>query len=463
MAISPEPIGTLQGALAPWLRKGFVVQAQFPSQVQLFRRKRIDPFFALAWLLMCGVGIVVYLVYYLMKSDESVMLTLEPDGRVTSRTDVSLVNRAGAIAGALAWAIGTLVILGIATGIGGAWFGGEANVGQATDPDAGQAQPEGDPAEPPEEARGNVVTDVLPGTPLPANPPSRSIMPAQRREIDEVCSEAPDRAACVRQAERAGLCPDARTPEERRQCIEVTKLLAAQGMPLASGGSEPSPASTSDGQTAAADGDVWQRAVSMDSIDTQRDFCQAVTGDYTPGADEFENRRLEQEAAATKQRMLANWYRAPLRHDTRRTDFDVQPYDFARHVFVVRFEKLTAGHWTLSTLDDCEVYLARPNAPPEVQQGTYEDVVGYFALGAGRGFAEALVEIPMPDDGAAEQWRRDVEPNLRAEIVFQPGGQFRVGSTGLAFEGIWAARWVIRLLDGAGNEVRSIERMQRSE
>jgi len=195
----------------------------------------------------------------------------------------------------------------------------------------------------------------------------------------------------------------------------------------------------------------WDQAVVLNRTgDLRSTFCFAVTGDYIPGDDEFENRRLEREAVATKRRALQTWYRAELRRDR---DFIVNDFDFQRREFLVEF----GNPAVFSTgVDGCDVYLARPSPPPEVADGESTDVMMWLSQHAG--FGRAVIRIRMPNEAAAETWRRAVAPGLRAEILFHVGGSFRVGSTAYALRGLYARGYIIRLVDRAGEQLGEVRR-----
>jgi hypothetical protein len=54
---------------------GWVVVQQTPSTAQLIRPKQFSAFWAIAWFLLCGVGVLVYVFYYMGKKDGTAYLT----------------------------------------------------------------------------------------------------------------------------------------------------------------------------------------------------------------------------------------------------------------------------------------------------------------------------------------------------------------------------------------------------
>jgi len=222
--------------MQPWLAKGYLIRSRFPEQVELVRRKQFSLLSAFAWFLFCGVGVLLYVIYYLVKGDDIVVLT-GAQGRIETRNASSSVNTLGTIVGVVAWGLGALLGIGLLTGVGAA-FSGPRGGSPVDTQDVAAPAPEEEEAEQgdvpspvavePEEPQQR-DTDVRPTRPGRSTPIADE---TTRREIAEVCSRDPDRYRCARLAERHGLCPDARTPDERRQCIEVKKMLAAQGLPL---------------------------------------------------------------------------------------------------------------------------------------------------------------------------------------------------------------------------------------
>ena len=75
----------LQREIAAYVKRGFVVQSQTDTTAQLVKRKKFSFLWALLWFLLAGVGLVVYLIWYAAKRDQSVYLSVDEVGRVSRR------------------------------------------------------------------------------------------------------------------------------------------------------------------------------------------------------------------------------------------------------------------------------------------------------------------------------------------------------------------------------------------
>ena len=60
----------LDEEVSEYMRSGFFVRQRTPTTAQLVRPKRFSFLWAFLWLLVFGIGIVVYLIYYAAKQDE---------------------------------------------------------------------------------------------------------------------------------------------------------------------------------------------------------------------------------------------------------------------------------------------------------------------------------------------------------------------------------------------------------
>lgn len=86
MLISPEQRReALQKEINKYVSRGFRVVSQTDTTAQLMKPKTFGFLWALAWLLLFGVGILVYLFYYWAKKDETVYLQVDEEGRVKRR------------------------------------------------------------------------------------------------------------------------------------------------------------------------------------------------------------------------------------------------------------------------------------------------------------------------------------------------------------------------------------------
>lgn len=87
--ISEEGAKTLDGCVWELTRKGFVVTQSTESSVQMTRPKKFSAFWALAWFLLFGVGLAIYIIYYVSKNDDTAYITQAPDGTVRGRLEYS--------------------------------------------------------------------------------------------------------------------------------------------------------------------------------------------------------------------------------------------------------------------------------------------------------------------------------------------------------------------------------------
>lgn len=60
--------------IEPYLKRGYKVTYQDADRVQLVKPKTFSLGWALFWFLFFGIGIVVYLLYYLSQTDEVLVL-----------------------------------------------------------------------------------------------------------------------------------------------------------------------------------------------------------------------------------------------------------------------------------------------------------------------------------------------------------------------------------------------------
>jgi len=76
----------LQNEVQKYIRQGFRVISQTETTAQLVRPKRFSFLWAFLWLLLLGVGLIVYLLWYWSRRDETVYLQVDEQGRVSRRT-----------------------------------------------------------------------------------------------------------------------------------------------------------------------------------------------------------------------------------------------------------------------------------------------------------------------------------------------------------------------------------------
>jgi len=65
-----------QKKIDSYLKQGFQIKFKDEKRVQLVKRKHFSFGWALFWLLFMGIGLLVYIIYYLAKSDEVVTINL---------------------------------------------------------------------------------------------------------------------------------------------------------------------------------------------------------------------------------------------------------------------------------------------------------------------------------------------------------------------------------------------------
>jgi len=53
---------------------GYIVTSRTESQVHMTRTKTFSALWAILWFLLCGVGVLVYIFYWMGKKDEVVTL-----------------------------------------------------------------------------------------------------------------------------------------------------------------------------------------------------------------------------------------------------------------------------------------------------------------------------------------------------------------------------------------------------
>jgi hypothetical protein len=82
--IQPEHSSSdvLQASVMNYVRAGYRVVNQTPASVQLMRPKTFSFLWATAWFLLCGVGVLVYIFYYMGKKDEQTYLSVDQYGRL---------------------------------------------------------------------------------------------------------------------------------------------------------------------------------------------------------------------------------------------------------------------------------------------------------------------------------------------------------------------------------------------
>ncbi len=72
----------LEREINGYLSRGFQVQSQTETTAQLVKPKRFSLLWAVLWLFVFGVGLVLYLLYYLSKKDETIYLEVGGAGQI---------------------------------------------------------------------------------------------------------------------------------------------------------------------------------------------------------------------------------------------------------------------------------------------------------------------------------------------------------------------------------------------
>ena len=79
-----ERSAILDAEVMKYARRGYEVRSRTQTAAQLVRPKKFSFIWALLWFLVFGVGILVYVLYYLGKSDQTVYLQVDERGKVVS-------------------------------------------------------------------------------------------------------------------------------------------------------------------------------------------------------------------------------------------------------------------------------------------------------------------------------------------------------------------------------------------
>jgi hypothetical protein len=76
----------LQDEINKYIRRGFTVVSQTDTSAQLIKAKRFSLFWALFWLILgIGVGLVIYIFWYMAKRDKATYITVDGQGRIQRR------------------------------------------------------------------------------------------------------------------------------------------------------------------------------------------------------------------------------------------------------------------------------------------------------------------------------------------------------------------------------------------
>ena len=80
-----ERRGILEREIKKYVRRGYRVVSQTDTTAQLVRAKKFSCLWALLWLLVFGIGLIVYLIYYAAKRDDQVYIEVDERGKVKRR------------------------------------------------------------------------------------------------------------------------------------------------------------------------------------------------------------------------------------------------------------------------------------------------------------------------------------------------------------------------------------------
>ena len=64
---------------ALYMSEGYIVILRTNTQLQLIRKKKFSLLWAVLWFLLWGVGLLVYIFYYISKKDEQINITLDEE------------------------------------------------------------------------------------------------------------------------------------------------------------------------------------------------------------------------------------------------------------------------------------------------------------------------------------------------------------------------------------------------
>lgn len=73
----PKAEEPLQSHVDWYVRQGYRVISQTETSAQLVKPKEFSFLWAFLWFLVLGIGVVVYVFYYMAKKDKTIYLTVE--------------------------------------------------------------------------------------------------------------------------------------------------------------------------------------------------------------------------------------------------------------------------------------------------------------------------------------------------------------------------------------------------
>jgi len=82
-----ERSAILDVAVMKYVRIGYEVRSRTQTTVQLVKPKEFSSIWALAWFLLFGIGVIVYLLYYWGGRDQTLYLEVDERGTIRSPHD----------------------------------------------------------------------------------------------------------------------------------------------------------------------------------------------------------------------------------------------------------------------------------------------------------------------------------------------------------------------------------------
>ena len=84
---------TLQNTIEDHASRGFIISSQTETTAQRVRSKEFNLVPALVWFLLFGIGVLVYIFYYMYKSDETIFIRVQGGEVSVQSTDKSKGRR----------------------------------------------------------------------------------------------------------------------------------------------------------------------------------------------------------------------------------------------------------------------------------------------------------------------------------------------------------------------------------
>ena len=84
---------TLQDTIGDHASRGFTVSSQTETTAQMVRSKEFNLVPALLWFLLFGIGVLVYVFYYMYKRDETIFIRVQGGEVSVQSTDKSKGRR----------------------------------------------------------------------------------------------------------------------------------------------------------------------------------------------------------------------------------------------------------------------------------------------------------------------------------------------------------------------------------